>query len=59
MKQYRVMARMLFERIHHQEGPDYDTRAEAEKEASHWDGQGGAIAHVEEVPQHKRKAATR
>ena len=47
---YRVMARMLHERKHHQQGPDYETKAEAEQQARYWDGVGGSIAHVEKVP---------
>ena len=47
---YRVMARMISEKKHHQEGPDYDTREEAEEQAGYWDGVGGSIAHVEKVP---------
>ncbi len=54
MKRYRVMARMVFELKHHQEGPDYETRADAEDAAREWDGQGGAIAHVEPVPIERR-----
>ena len=55
---YRVMARMFADQRHHQEGPDYDTRAEAEEQAQYWDGIGGSIAHVEQVPaprQHHRE----
>ncbi len=51
---YRLMARMFHEFRHHQQGPDYETREEAEKQVKHWDGVGRAIAHVEPVPAHRR-----
>ena len=56
---YRVMARYSYQLRHHQEGPEYETREEAEQQASYWDGVGGCIAHVEPVPaprQHHRSS---
>ena len=50
MTRYRVMARLLHQRRHQQQGPEYETRAEAEEQAGYWDGVGGSVAHVELVP---------
>lgn len=59
---YRVMARMYHDKRHHQEGPEYETRADAQEQAKYWDGIVGSIAHVEEVPlprrNHHREATT-